>query len=561
MNSDQDRRLFKRYQRKSEFRLSVGGASFQATTVDFSLGGVGFSVEGTPPLSRGETISLKTEDPYMDIKGRVAWLKKSDTSLRVGIEKLSISGRLRDFQMSDILLGLKKSDKTGIFEIIKGPIDKKIHIKKGDMVFAASNEAEDRLGEFLLRVGKINLDQYFQSVNILKKTGKRQGTVLVELGFLKPNDLVWAVQNQVEEIILSLFQWEDGEFLFRECRLPSKEVITLKISTADLVYRGIKKIESQTRIKNALPPLDTIVCYSPDPMNLFQDIHLDKADKDIFSLIDGTSTIEEILSMSPLDKFQTMRTLYALFSTRIIEMLKEGTIADGVQQEILKDYDTDIDSVFVEKVENLYTRIEALDHYDILGIEKQASQDIIKKAYYKSAKEFHPDKHFSLPSSELKSKLNTIFASITEAYRILSDPLMRGKYDQKLSCGTARIEKSNVELAKHKFKEGVDAFRKKSFDEAVEFFGQASYLDSSNPNYYFHMGIALEKEKKYREAEKAHRQALKLDPFNADYFAELGFIYLKLDLPLRAKSSFETALKYNPSSKKAAQGLQSCSAE
>jgi curved DNA-binding protein CbpA len=559
MNSDKDRRRFKRYTRKSEFRLSIGGTSFPAHTIDFSIGGLGFSVEGTPPLPEKAMLDLEIEDLNMNINGSVVWVQKSDSYLRVGIERLSISGFLRHYQMSDILLDLKKSNKTGIFEIIKGPIHKKLYIKNGDMVFATSNEDEDRLGEFLLRVGKINLDQYFQSVNILRKTGKRQGTVLVELGFLKPTDLIWAVQNQVEEIILSLFQWEDGEFLFREGPLPTKEVITLKISTANLVYRGIEKIESQTRIKNALPPLDTIVCYSPDPMNLFQDIHLDKADQDIFSLIDGKSTIEEILSISPLDKLQTMRTLYALLSTRIIEMLEEGTIADGIHQEILKDYDTDINSVFLEKIENLYKSIEAINHYDILGIEKQASNDIIKKAYYRSAKEFHPDKHFSLPSKELKDKLNTIFSKITEAYRILSDLRMRSDYDQRLSNGTARIEKSNVEIAKHKFKEGVDAFRKKSFNEAVEFFGQASYLDSSNPNYYFHMGIALEKENKYREAEKAYRQALKLDPLNADYFAELGLIYLKLDLPLRAKSSFETALKYNPSSEKAAQGLQSCS--
>lgn len=558
MNSDKDRRRFKRYTRKSDFHLSIGGTTFQAHTIDFSIGGLGFSVENAPPLTEKAMLDLKIENLNMNIKGSVVWCQKSDAYLRVGIERLSISGFLRHYQMSDILLDLKKSDKTGIFEITKVPIIKKIFIKNGDMVFAVSNESEDRLGEFLLRVGKINLDQYFQSVNVLKKTGKRQGTVLVELGFLKPNDLVWAVQNQVEEIILSLFQWEDGEFLFREGQLPTKEVITLKISTANLVYRGISKIESQTRIKNVLPPLDTIVCYSPDPMNLFQDIHLDKADKDIFSLINGKSTIEEILSISPLDKFQTMRTLYALFSTRIIEILEEGTLADGIQQEILKDYGTDINSVFVKKVENLYTSIEAINHYDILGIEKQASNDKIKKAYYRAAKEFHPDRHFSLPSIEMKNKLNTIFSKITEAYRILSDPLMRSKYDQQLSYGTARIEKSAAEIAKIKFSEGVAAFRRKSYSEAVEFFGQASYLDSSYPNYYFHMGMALEKEKRYREAEKAYRQALKLDPFNADYFAELGLVYLKLDLPLRAKSSFETALKYNPSSEKASQGLQSC---
>ena len=561
MNSDKDRRRFKRYQHKSEFRLSIGGSSFQAHTVDFSLGGIGFSVEDTPPISKGGIIDLTIEDPNMDIKGRVAWLQKSDTFLRVGIEKLSISGRLRDYQMSDILLGLKKSDKTGILEMTKGHITKKIYERDGNIIFATSNEDEDRLGEFLLRVGRITLEQYIHSVNILKKTGKRQGTVLVELGYLKPADLIWAVQNQVEEIILSIFMWEDGEFLFIEGSLPTKEVITLKISAANLIYHGIKRINSFTSIKNALPPMDTVLYYSTDPMNLFQDIYLDKADKDIFSLIDGKSSIEKILSISPLDNFKTLKTLYALLSTRIIEIKEEGALEDGIHEKILKDKVTDIDSVFIETVENIHEKIESINYYDLFEIDKQASHDMIKKAYYKSAKEFHPDRHFSLPSIEIKNKLNTIFSKITEAYRILSDPRMRSKYDQRLSYGTASTEKSNVEIAKNKFSEGVEAFRKKSFNEAVEFFGQASYLDSSNPNYYFHMGIALVKEKRYREAEKAYRQALKLNPFNADYLTDLGFIYLNLDLPLRAKSSFETALKYNPSSEKAAQGLQSCSPE
>lgn len=525
------------------------------------MGGIGFSVEDTPPLTKQAVIDLKIEDLHMDIKGKVVWFKKSDTYLRVGIEKLLISGLLSHYQMSDILLDLKRSNKTGILEIIKHPVLKKIYIKNGDMIFATSNEDENRLGEFLLRVGKISHGQYLQSVDILKKTGKRQGTILVELGYLKPSDLVWAVQNQVEEIILSLFQWEEGDFIFREKDLPTKEVITLKMSTANLIYRGIKAIKNHTNIKNAMPSMDSILCYSSDPMNLFQDVNLDKSDKDIFSLIDSKSTIGKILSMSPLDNFRTMKTLYALISTCIVEVKEEVMIEDRVHEKILKDYKIDIDSVFLEKVEDLYKNIESVNHYDILGVDKKASNKIIKKAYYKLAKEFHPDRHFSLPSLELKSKLNTIFLKITEAYRILSDTSMRAEYDQIISIRQAKMDKSNVEIAKERFSEGIEAFRRKSYSDAVEFFGQASYLDSSTPTYYFHMGMALEKEKRYREAEKAFREALKRDPFNPDYLAQLGHIYLALNLPLRAKSSFEAALKYNPSHRRASYGLQICNPE
>jgi hypothetical protein len=256
MPTGKERRRFKRYRRRSAFRLSIGGNTFQANTIDFSLGGLGFSIENTPSLTEGSIIDLKIDDLNMDINGRIVWSQKVNSLIRVGVEKKSISGLLKHYSLSDILLDLQMSEKNGILEIRKGPIIKRVYIKNGDMVFATSNREEDRLGEVLLNAGKISTDQYFQSVNVMKKTGKRQGTILVELGYLKPEDLIWSVRRQVEEIILSLFQWEDGEFIFIEGPLLSDEVITLKLSAANLIYRGIKKINNLTHIKNAMPPLE-----------------------------------------------------------------------------------------------------------------------------------------------------------------------------------------------------------------------------------------------------------------------------------------------------------------
>ena len=60
------------------------------------------------------------------------------------------------------------------------------------------------------------------------------------------------------------------------------------------------------------------------------------------------------------------------------------------------------------------------DYYKILGITKSASQEEIKKAYYKLAHQFHPDKG----GSEEK------FKEINEAYQILSDKEKRSQYDR-----------------------------------------------------------------------------------------------------------------------------------
>jgi len=67
--------------------------------------------------------------------------------------------------------------------------------------------------------------------------------------------------------------------------------------------------------------------------------------------------------------------------------------------------------------------MEFKDYYKILGVEKTATQDEIKKAYRKLAMKHHPDRNPNNKSAEEK------FKEITEANEVLSDPDKRKKYD------------------------------------------------------------------------------------------------------------------------------------
>lgn len=76
----------------------------------------------------------------------------------------------------------------------------------------------------------------------------------------------------------------------------------------------------------------------------------------------------------------------------------------------------------------------AKDYYDILGLDRKASADEVKKAYRKLAREHHPD----MVKDSDKKGAETRFKEINEAYQVLSDPQKRQMYDQYGHAGVGQ---------------------------------------------------------------------------------------------------------------------------
>ena len=471
-----------------------------------------------------------------------------------------LSGRLEENSLPRILNRLHEIKGSGTLALTREGVVKNLYLKSGAIIFASSTYEGDRLGEILLKVGKISVKQYEMASKVIKQTGKRLGGVLVELGYLRPKDLFWGVKHQVQEIVCSLFSWTDGEYQFKPGDAPSGEVITLHMSTANLILQGVKRIDDWTRISRGIPRLDGVLRVTSNPLRLYQDVDMSEEERHIISLFDGKRTIKEAFESSNMGDFEALKAVYVLYSIGLLENgraegagpapREEKRPAGAAERPLDK---TTLHKAFIDS--------KGQNYYEILRIDSEAATREIEEAYRRLARLYHPDQQFKAGMEALRDELDELFNKVTEAYTILSDDSRRWEYDLSLAtvmtgrAGPKRGPK-DADKARESFEKGVKRFKARDFESATVEFKEAVRLDSGNAGYHSHLALALlQRPRREAEAEEAMLAAVSLEPENADHRANLGLLYQRAGMTDKAREAFAEALRLDPKNPKALKGL------
>lgn len=222
-----------------------------------------------------------------------------------------LAGRLEDSSFVDLLRQLIVSRDTAVFELSQGSLRKSAWILEGRIVFATSSDPDDRLGECMLREGIISLEQYDASAKLIRP-GKRQGTILVEMGHCMPEDLVRGVERQVERIIHDMFQWRAGDYRIELRPFDTGELIQLAISTEQLVFEGVKRAVGWSQVRRGLGNLEVLLIRAPDADVRLHRLDLNEDEMHAYSLANGRVNVAQCCAMSYASAHDTCVTLYGL---------------------------------------------------------------------------------------------------------------------------------------------------------------------------------------------------------------------------------------------------------
>jgi hypothetical protein len=221
-----------------------------------------------------------------------------------------ITGRLEGTGVPALIRELHRRNATGQLHIYRDGVHRTVFIESGRVAFAASSDPNDRLGEHLLRKGKITLQQLEAALG-QQDSEKRLGTRMMEAGVLSAGELVEAVVDQIRSIVVDLLTWTDGIYRFDDME-PAGEVILLDLSTEELIFQGVREVQSLSLIERSVGPPRTVFRLSDEWGKRAEPLDLSEGARMLLDrLAEGPASVDALCREVCVSNFEIYQTLWA----------------------------------------------------------------------------------------------------------------------------------------------------------------------------------------------------------------------------------------------------------
>ncbi|MCI0571610.1 MAG: DUF4388 domain-containing protein [Myxococcaceae bacterium] len=230
--------------------------------------------------------------------------------------RVVLAGDLGGFPLSDLIAFLSQSRWTGTIRVSAPAGERSVTLKEGEVRAATSDDAADRIGEVMVRLGYVDRARLEEVLR--EQPPSKVGRALVERGVLQAHELFRCVTHQVSEIFHAIMLAREGAFVLVDQPHEERTGHAVQLSTQSLLMDSIRKIDELAHFRKRIPHGRMLVRAVRSA-----DERLEEDERLVLQLADGGRTVLELGTAARLGEFDATKAVFRLVSDGYAE-LSEG---------------------------------------------------------------------------------------------------------------------------------------------------------------------------------------------------------------------------------------------
>ena len=185
-----------------------------------------------------------------------------------------------------------------------------------------------------------------------------------------------------------------------------------------------------------------------------------------------------------------------------------------------------------------------VNYYEVLGVERSATEQEIRDRFRQLARSNHPDRYRGPDKADAERK----FQVLTEAVNVLTNTARRKQHDSEIVGGAGKGVVDFAQIAKAYLAKGVKAYKEGDWSTAYENFDMAAKHNAQDAKAFHYLALAASRIPAYtRQAVQAIESAVQREPMNALFLKDAGMMCKRAGLMAKAERYLEESLKWDAS--------------
>jgi CheY-like chemotaxis protein/tetratricopeptide (TPR) repeat protein len=457
----------------------------------------------------------------------------------------------------------------GILHLRRDRARRSIYFWAGMPVRVDTDQLSESIGALLVERGKISEAQQAEAEQHAMSRATHVGVALIELGLLRESELLDTLSEQTQRKLVSTLAWRRAKYeLVEDLSFATGELLG-ETDPLRAIWYGVSDHYESTAVLRFFDDLQAHFAVATE-LYAIQAEHLatELRKSGMETVLDGRTTFREALSRDAMRSVDLARALYVLLVTDMIHAAREpgdpaprvdaGPAASKTSE--LVNYQAVMEAS--DRIAKEYIRVKSATHFEVLGIERDATPDEVEAAYRAVLGRLEKDEAMRGLPSEAVRRARDAANIVAQAWRTLREPASRDRYERKLAAGQGADDRAKEEMAadarrsrfeaEQAYREGMRHLKEGRPVAAREHLEQAAAAHPEEATYRVGIAQAIlagahgKHEDPRASARAMLDEALRLDPGNVLASLEAAKLMLEEGLHDEARPHIERVLERAP---------------